>query len=212
MPFRRAARHARAVAGRADRNAAALHAPSKVSMSGSRPRGLHCAGIGATVSWLAPVSRLEFQACVSAPTLSAFVSLCLCRTGVVPKDVKGMVRQLLVTEGPMMQSQFLPKWRKMFPDNQFDLVTWGFERLTAALEALPDLVVITKDGPKKSFLSLKGGPPPPIGGAAADVAAPKGAGMSREVMTGVVAGVIASKGSVDPARISQKSCIYSGFT
>jgi len=117
------------------------------------------------------------------------------------KDVKGMVRQLLVTEGPMMQSQFLPKWRKMFPDNQFDLVTWGFERLTAALEALPDLVVITKDGPKKSFLSLKGGPPPPIGGAAADVAAPKGAGMSREVMTGVVAGVIASKGSVDPATV-----------
>ena len=211
MPFRRAARHARAVAGRADRNAAALHAPSKVSMSGSRPRGLHCAGIGATVSWLAPVSRLEFQACVSAPTLSAFVSL-FCRTGVVPKDVKGMVRQLLVTEGPMMQSQFLPKWKKLFPDYQFDFKTWGFERLTATLEALPDLVVITKDDPKNSFLSLKGGPPPPIGGAAADGAAPKGAGMSREVMTGVVAGVIASKGSVDPARISQKSCIYSGFT
>jgi hypothetical protein len=101
------------------------------------------------------------------------------------KDVKGMVRQLLVTEGPMMQSQFLPKWKKLFPDYQFDFKTWGFERLTATLEALPDLVVITKDDPKNSFLSLKGGPPPPIGGAAADGAAPKGAGMSREVMTGV---------------------------
>ena len=123
----------------------------------------------------------------------------------VPKDVKEKVRQLLVTEGPMMQSQFLPKWKKMFPDYQFDFGTWGFERLTALLEALPDLVVINKDDPKKSFLSLKGAPPPPIGGAAADVAAPKGAGMSREVMTGVVAGVIASKGSVDPARILQTS-------
>lgn len=73
------------------------------------------------------------------------VSLCRCRTGVVPKDVKEKVRQLLVTEGPMMQSQFLPKWKKMFPDYQFDFGTWGFERLTALLEALPDLVVITKD-------------------------------------------------------------------
>jgi len=100
----------------------------------------------------------------------------------------------------MMQSQFLPKWNKTFPDNQFDYAGWGFERLTGALESLPDLVVITKDGAKKSYLSLKGGAPPPVG-AAADGAAGKGAGISREAMAGVVAGVIGSKANVDPAQV-----------
>ena len=130
----------------------------------------------------------------------ACVRVCGCSTGAVPKDIKGKVRQMLLSDGPMMQSQFLPKWNKTFPDNQFDYAGWGFERLTGALESLPDLVVITKDGAKKSYLSLKGGAPPPVG-AAADGAAGKGAGISRDAMAGVVAGVIGSKANVDPAQV-----------
>jgi len=64
---------------------------------------------------------------------------------------------------------------------------------------MPDLIVITRDGAKKFFVSLKGGTAPPVSGGESG----KGGGaMSRDAMSGVLAGVIQSKvGNVDPAQV-----------
>lgn len=99
-----------------------------------------------------------------------------------------MLRKLLQTTGPLVQSNFSPEWKKTYPDKPFEYREWGFEKLGAAFESVPDLVVITKDGSKKAYVSLKGGPLP----AAVDPANGAGA-MTSETMKGLVAGAIASK-------------------
>jgi len=122
-------------------------------------------------------------------------------TGEVPKAIKAKVREMLVASGPLVQSRFLLEWKQTFPDEPFDIQSWGFERLTDALESI-DLLVITRDGAKKSYVSLKGGAAPPAvveSGGGREAA--KG-GMSRGAMSGVLAGLVASKsGSVDPAQV-----------
>ena len=133
------------------------------------------------------------------------VTPALCDTGVfystgsVPKEIKSSIRQMLVETGPLVQSRFLPEWKKKYPETLFDTASWGFQRLTDALESMPDLIVITRDGAKKSFVSLKGGTAPPVSGGESG----KGGGaMSRDAMSGVLAGVIQSKvGNVDPAQV-----------
>ena len=107
-----------------------------------------------------------------------------------------MLRKLLQTTGPLIQSNFSPEWKKAYPDKPFEYREWGFEKLGAAFESMPDLVVITKDGAKKAYVSLKGGPQPSAGAA-------NGAGaMTSETMKGVVAGAILSKvANVDPKQV-----------
>ena len=72
------------------------------------------------------------------------------------------------------------------------------------MESMADMIVITKDGNKKAYLSLVGGPAPELAGASA-APAPTGAvpaTISRVAMSGVLAGVVASKTSdVDPAQL-----------
>ena len=72
------------------------------------------------------------------------------------------------------------------------------------MEAMADMIVITKDGTKKAYLSLVGGPAPELAGAAAAPVANGAvpATISRVAMSGVLAGVVASKTSdVDPAQL-----------
>ena len=72
------------------------------------------------------------------------------------------------------------------------------------MESMADMIVITKDGNKKAYLSLVGGQAPELAGASA---APASTGavpatISRVAMSGVLAGVVASKTSdVDPAQL-----------
>jgi hypothetical protein len=116
----------------------------------------------------------------------------------VPKEFKGLLKKLLQTTGPLIQSNFTPEWKKSHPEKPFDYRAWGFEKLGAAFESMPDVVVVTKDGPKKSYVSLKGQALP----AAAPATNGAGGAMSSDTMKGVLAGAIASKVAIsDPKQI-----------
>ena len=116
----------------------------------------------------------------------------------MPKEFKGLLKKLLQTTGPLIQSNFTPEWKKSHPEKPFDYRAWGFEKLGAAFESMPDVVVVTKDGPKKSYVSLKGQAP-----AAAPATNGAGGGaMSSDTMKGVLAGAISSKVAIsDPKQI-----------
>jgi len=64
-------------------------------------------------------------------------------------EIQNKVRELLVASGPLVQSRFRQEWKKTFPDEDFDIQTYGFERLTDALESMTEIVVITRDTAKK---------------------------------------------------------------
>ena len=114
------------------------------------------------------------------------------RTG-VPMDIRGKIRELIVASGPLMCSQYNSAWKKKFPEVQFNYQEWGFERLQACFESMPQLVVITKDD-SKTWVSLTGGVQPTVGGGGvANNNGVQGAVMSRGNMSGIVGGVIASK-------------------
>lgn len=120
-----------------------------------------------------------------------------CSPGAVPKEFKALLKKLLQTTGPLMQSNFPAEWKKGNPDKPFDYRAWGFEKLGAAFESMPDLIVITKDGPKKSYVSLKGASLP-----AAALTNGAGGAMSSDTMKGVLAGAISSKvENVDPKQV-----------
>ena len=48
----------------------------------------------------------------------------------MPKDFKVKIKKMLEGTGPLMQSKFVPEWKKLYPDTPFDVTAWGFERLT----------------------------------------------------------------------------------
>ena len=48
----------------------------------------------------------------------------------MPKDFKVKIKKMLEGTGPLMQSKFVPEWKKLYPDTPFDVTVWGFERLT----------------------------------------------------------------------------------
>ena len=48
----------------------------------------------------------------------------------MPKDFKVKIKTMLAGTGPLMQSKFVPEWKKLYPDTPFDVTAWGFERLT----------------------------------------------------------------------------------
>ena len=124
--------------------------------------------------------------------------------------MKKKIKAFLEGTGPILMSRFLPEWGKINADTPFEREAWGFERLTNVFESIPDIIVITKDGPKKSWVSLVGGPLPNIetNDTTPEAPAPKAAaGLSRVAMSGVLAGVIASKMpsvvDVDPAQVEK---------
>ena len=79
-----------------------------------------------------------------------------CHSTGVPMDIRGKIRELIVASGPLMCSQYNSAWKKKFPEVQFNYQEWGFERLQACFESMPQLVVITKDD-TKTWVSLTGG-------------------------------------------------------
>jgi len=74
------------------------------------------------------------------------VFACYCSD--VPKEIQNKVRELLVASGPLVQSRFRQEWKKTFPNEEFEFQTYGFERLTDALESMTEIVVITRDTKK----------------------------------------------------------------
>jgi len=107
-------------------------------------------------------------------------------------DYKVMVSNILQSNGDMLQSRFIPMWKRTYPEVPLDYKTWGFAKLGDYFESISDVVETYRlPDQNGTYLRLR------TGGETSNGHVESGA-MTSSMMAGALTGVISNRTGVDP--------------